>query len=271
MPELPEVETVVRGLRSKITNKAITDVTVFRSTPVQSLPDDQFCRLLTGRIIRKVTRRAKYLIFHLEPELYLIGHLRMTGKFIVSPILPKPGKYQRVWFHLDDLLMIYEDVRCLGTLEICENLEKHPKIQKLGVEPLSQDFNATYLQQCFHKAHREIKSVLLDQSKIAGIGNIYASEILFDIGIHPQKQAGLLTFGELKNLVLSTQKILRKAIRENGTSISDFRRVDDKTGAFQNFLQVYARDGQSCRKCNTVIKRIVQQQRSSFYCPQCQQ
>lgn len=271
MPELPEVETVVRGLQSSIPETTITAVTVFRDNAIRPLAEDEFAEQLIGRSIQKVTRRAKYLIFHLDPELYMLAHLRMTGKFIVTSPIDAPGKHHRVWFELGaDLLMIFDDMRCFGTLELVKSLKDWPKLEKLGVEPLSQELTVPYLKGCFAKSTNSIKNLLLDQSKIAGIGNIYASEILFDAQIDPMREGKSIKTKEYQRIIQATQEILETAIHKNGTSISDFRQVDEKTGEFQNFLKVYDKTEKPCPRCSTPIQRIVQQQRSSFYCPSCQ-
>ncbi len=272
MPELPEVETVVRGLQKSVVSQQITSVQVFRNNAITPLSSELFTQRLTGCTIETVTRRGKYLIFQLKPQLCLLAHLRMTGKFIVTSLLPQPHKHHRVWFQLGhQQLMIFDDMRCFGTLELVESLEQAKKLQQLGIEPLSAKLTLNHLKNCFNKSSTTIKSLLLDQTKVAGIGNIYASEILFDAKISPLRTGNQLSIQELKNLKKSIQKILKAAIDKNGTSISDFRKVDEKTGEFQNFLKVYGKNELACSHCSTPIQRIIQQQRSSFFCPSCQQ
>lgn len=271
MPELPEVETVVRGLQKAVTECQITDVQVFRENPITPLSTDVFCQQLIGKTIESVTRRAKYIIFHLQPELYLLAHLRMTGKFIVTQPLAEPHKHHRVWFQLgQDALMIFEDMRCFGTLELVPSLDDCSKLTQLGVEPLSSALTVQHLQQCFLNSSTSVKNLLLDQKKVVGVGNIYASEVLFDSKISPLRKGQDLSSTDIKKMIHSIKKILKKAIQKNGTSISDFRKVDEKTGEFQNFLKVYGKTEKPCPKCSTPIQRIKQQQRSSFYCPTCQ-
>jgi formamidopyrimidine-DNA glycosylase len=195
----------------------------------------------------------------------------MTGKFIVSDPLPEPTKYNRVWFNLESgRQMIFDDIRCFGTLEVYDDLADSKSLQKLGIEPLSKAMTLGYLKKNLESSKREIKSVLLDQKIIAGLGNIYVSEILFHSRIHPQRSAGSINEREWSLIIKYTKYILQEAIKNNGTTISDFRRVDDKTGAFQQFLQVYDKKEQPCTECRTPIQRIVQQQRSTFFCPECQ-
>ena len=191
MPELPEVETVVRELREEICGDIFSSVKIFRSNPIIQGDLDAFQEQLNGRKILNVTRRAKYLIFHLEPGSYLVAHLRMTGKFIVSEPLPEPTKYNRVWFNLKSgRLMIFDDIRCFGTLEVCGDLADSKSLQKLGIEPLSTAMTPGYFNKHLAASKREIKSVLLDQKIIAGLGNIYVSEILFRSRINPQRSTG---------------------------------------------------------------------------------
>ena len=271
MPELPEVETIARELNSQITGKIITGLHVFRDRSISPLNSEQFTQLLIGKTIQKVTRRAKYLIFCLMPQQYLIAHLRMTGKFILVSAPSAPEKHHRVWFHLgEEMLMIFDDPRCFGTLEIVNSLDSWAKWSKIGVEPLSTNLTTTYLRQCTSKTSRPIKQFLLDQSQIAGIGNIYASEILFNANISPKRPAQSLKNNDIQNLLQSIQLILKQAISKNGTSINNFRKVDNKTGEFQNFLKVYDKANQPCSDCGIPIQRIVQQQRSTYYCPKCQ-
>ena len=272
MPELPEVETVVRGLNDTVVAHQITAVQVFRNDLIAPVSPQVFSKRLQGRTIQAVTRRAKYLLFHLEPTLWLLAHLRMTGKFIVTPPLPKPEKHHRLWFHLNNnLLIVFNDLRCFGTLELVESLADCQKLNELGVEPLSQKLTVDYLNKTFRPSPSPIKNLLLNQKKIVGIGNIYAAEILFEAQISPLRRGADLSHNDLKKLIRSTKKILKAAIEKNGTSISDFRRVDEQTGVFQEFLKVYGKAHQPCVRCATPIQRIVQQQRSSFYCPSCQQ
>ena len=271
MPELPEVETVVRELREEVCGDAISSIEIFRKNPIVQGDLDAFQEKLCGFTFLDVTRRAKFLIFHLQPERYLIAHLRMTGKFIVSDPPAEPSKYNRVWFHLKSgRLLIFDDIRCFGTLEVYDKLADSKSLIKLGIEPLSVEMNPNFFIKRMASSKREIKPVLLDQKIVVGLGNIYVSEILFRSRIHPQHVAGKLLKKDWTKIIMYTQSILEEAIKNNGTTISDFRRVDDKTGEFQNFLQVYGKNNQACPVCNVPIQRIVQQQRSTFFCPECQ-
>lgn len=271
MPELPEVETIRRELDARITGRRIEKITIFRDDALGRVSRRTFRESLTGRTFRECARRGKFLVFALEQERYLIAHLRMTGKFALSPPLAAPHVHHRLWFHLDDgSLLVYQDLRCFGTLEVAGRLDDSPSLARLGIDPLSRTFNAAWLRSALAASRTPLKHWLLDQTKIAGLGNIYASEILFAAGISPEIPARSVRPDAVEQLVRESRRILRKAIRKNGTTISDFRRVDEKMGEFQSFLKVYGKAGGPCPRCRTTIVRIRQQQRSTFFCPTCQ-
>ena len=268
MPELPEVETIVNELRHKISGLQIKQCEVYRDNIIAG-DQQQFVSTVTGKRIETISRRGKYLIFQLSSPWRMIVHLRMTGKFICDNQL-LPQRHNRLCFLLsDDSYLIYSDMRCFGTFELCSE-EEHPKLNSLGPEPLSKEFTPRLLRQTLQKRKTNIKDFLLDQRNLAGLGNIYASEILFDARIHPETPTQLLQKEDVSRLYTSIGRILKKAIRHNGTTISDYRQVDDKTGAFQHFLKVYGKENQPCRSCGQNIQKIKQNQRSSFFCPACQ-
>ncbi len=271
MPELPEVETVVRELNKEICGDSISAVEIFRSNPIIQGDLDVFQNQLEGRTFKQISRRAKYLIFHLIPSGYMVAHMRMTGKFIVCSPIDVPSKYNRVWFHLSSgKMMIFDDVRCFGTLEVYQKLSDSKSLNKLGIEPLSENLTVNYFKSKVSASKREVKSILLDQQIIAGLGNIYVSEILFRSRISPLRITQTISQKEWAHIIKHTQSVLKDAIENNGTTISDFRRVDDKTGKFQQFLKVYDKKDQPCTNCGIPIQRIIQQQRSTFFCSKCQ-
>ena len=271
MPELPEVETIARELDARLPGRRIEGVTVFRADALGGESPERFERALVGRAITRCFRRGKFLLFHLLPERYLVAHLRMTGKFALSESLREPLPYQRLWFALDNgQVLIFQDLRCFGTLEVVDALSDSPSLAKLGVEPLSREFTSAWLKQALAGSRAPLKHWLMDQRKVAGLGNIYVSEILYAAGLDPKCPAGRLKLEQIARLHAVTRRILRLAIKKNGTTIRDFRRVDEHSGEFQNFLQVYGKAGAPCPRCETPIRRIVQQQRSTFYCPSCQ-
>lgn len=270
MPELPEVETIARGLQEQITGDSIESLVILRSQPMLSQDPDVFETALLGRRFCNVSRRAKYLIFELEPQAYLVSHLRMTGKWVVAPEANESAS-NRMIFHLKShRKLIYQDIRCLGKLEVVSSLKNIPALERLGIEPLSSDLTEEVLAHLLRQSVRPIKPFLMDPQKIVGIGNIYASEILFRTKIDPRRSTQQISFEEQRRLFKVIRDVLQEAIEQNGTSISDFRQVDDKKGSFQNFLQVYGKAHQACPLCEEPILRIVQSQRSSFYCPHCQ-
>lgn len=275
MPELPEVETIVRELNRTVIGRRIEGVRIFRGDALGDQPRAEFRRRLIGRTIGAVLRRGKFLVFRLEPAMHLVGHLRMTGKFVFipasAPARSRRTPHHRVWFELNggDLLA-FQDPRCFGTLAALKRPEAWPGLAKLGPEPLSPHFSAGVLGAALAESRAPLKHWLMDQTRVAGLGNIYAAEILFAARLSPLVPAGGLAPAQVARLHRAMRRVLRRAIGKNGTTISDFRRVDDQTGEFQRFLKVYGRAGQPCTACETPIVAIRQQQRSTFYCPRCQ-
>ncbi len=268
MPELPEVQSVANGLQSVVGQK-IDQVHVLRQRPLGKLGIDEFCKALEGTSIVSVSRRAKYLLFKLSLQNVMAVHLRMTGKFVLLHEQEALDSWTRIQFILGNQQVLnFHDKRCLGTVELFDSMEHFEQQKPLGIEPLQ--VKERELKQLLQNSASPIKTWLLDQTKLTGIGNIYASEILFDAKISPLRQAKSLQKNEVHSLFQSIQHILNHAIKCNGTSISDFRGVDEKTGEFQNFLKVYGRKGQTCQVCQIPLICIRQQQRSSFYCPACQ-
>ncbi len=271
MPELPEVQTVVTELHESILNSIIKSCHVLRSN-VLNVNEKHFAERMIERRIVDVTRKGKFILFRMDPPGYLIAHLKMTGKFIVASKYRSHHPHDRVFFILDDnRKLIFNDVRCFGRLGIYDDIDAHPGLGKLGWEPWNNNLTSRNLRHILKRKDVAIKNLLLDQSVIAGIGNIYASEILFDARISPSRKSKALSLRELEQLIRSTRSILKKAIVHNGTSISDYTRVDEKTGDFQNFLKVYGKAGSKCVGCgHHTISKIKQNQRSTFLCHHCQ-
>ncbi len=273
MPELPEVETIVRQLRTNIIRLKIRQIEILRTA--QWKDPEMAVRILTGNQFMDVRRRAKFILFDLADGHRLIIHLRMTGKLIWSAPPYAQDKFTRTIFHFEDgNQMLFNDTRALGRLEVLAPDQYSKSLEQLGIEPLSDDFNRIALQNLLSKSKLEIKDFLLDQKKIAGIGNIYASEILFRSRIHPKKTANSLTSYEVKNLFRAIPEVLSEAVSRMGTtlgsSISDYRTVYNTDGDFQLFLRVYDREGEACCTCGHPIVRIVQKTRSSYFCEKCQ-
>ncbi|PCI29894.1 MAG: DNA-formamidopyrimidine glycosylase [SAR324 cluster bacterium] len=270
MPELPEVQTIVNDLAPEISQQKILGCAIHRESVLRTAPQE-FVRIVVGAKFVSVKRVGKYILFSLDERGWLLAHLRMTGKFILQQAPIKVHPHDRVVFALENgKSLIFSDVRCFGTLEHLSTLEDHIGLNRQGWDPWSSHLTASSLRQRLEKRRSPIKTVLLDQTLIAGLGNIYAAEILFDAAIDPQSKANSLSLHQLKQLVFSIRKILDLALIHNGTSISDYRRVDDQTGEFQHFLKVYGKTGTACVRCSTLIIRIKQNQRSTFLCPHCQ-
>jgi len=271
MPELPEVETVVRELNRTLPGRRVRRVEVFRADALGAVRPETFAAALAGRGFGPVGRHGKFLLFRLEPAGFLVAHLRMTGKFILSGPLPAPHPHHRVWFHLEDgQTLVFQDMRCFGTLACVERLEDVPGLARLGLDPLAPAFTPAWLAGALAESRAPLKHWLMDQTHLAGLGNIYACEVLFRSGLSPKRKARRVRPGEARRLHRAIRAILAQAIRKNGTTISDFQRVDEKFGEFQKFLKVYGREGEPCPACGAAIRRMPQQQRSTFYCAACQ-
>ncbi len=266
MPELPEVETVLNGVAKELKGKEIRGLDCFYPGTVvrdPELPDQIFpAKFLTHR------RRGKYMILELEGGISVIVHLRMTGKLVTDRAMTGESAHERACFLLSGREKLhFIDIRTFGKIVLCrtENLGKF--MPALGLEPLSEEFDGLYLREILRGRKTPIKNALLDQKLIAGLGNIYACEILYRAKIDPRAPSGQLTLPKLRKLAAETKSVLKEAISMNGTSISDFRRVDDKTGQFQNFLRVYQKN--LCPKGHKIAK-LKQGGRGTFYCHVCQ-
>ena len=271
MPELPEVETVARALAPVLTGRTVVRVELF--SPALRTPLSPLETSLPGRTVRQVFRRARYLIAPLDNGTALVIHLGMTGVIRVeAPSVPR-RKHEHVFLHLDNgSVFRFEDVRRFGELEI------HPvgkgglpeRFAAFGPEPLSPGFTAEYLQEQSRGRKTAVKSFLMDNAVGAGIGNIYAAETLFAAGIDPRREAGTLNSEQCRALVKCARRILREAIRQGGTTISDFKHVDGSEGKFSVRLQVYGKSGEKCPCCGTKLQCVKIGGRSSVFCPRCQ-
>ncbi len=272
MPELPEVETVVRQLLycGRMLNNPITGVKIFRPQRWINYPAEKIEERLMGRSFKNISRRAKFIIFSVDDNSELIIHLRMTGKLMCLENPIDDPYIREVFYFADGSQLLFIDTRTLGRLYFKESSEKLPVLERLGIEPLSFQFTREKLQALLNHCNLDMKSFLMDQSKIAGIGNIYASEILYLCRINPQRNTRSITAEEIDQLYEIIPEILNRSIKFKGTTIADFRNAENQTGEFQKYLQVYGNNGESCPICQTQIQRIVQKQRSTFFCPNCQ-
>jgi formamidopyrimidine-DNA glycosylase len=273
MPELPEVETIVRGLKTFVPGKTVRRLEVRHAKVAARHGTQAFQNLLTGQTFTGVERRGKFLHFRFSSGFSLVVHLRMTGKFIVHTHGPVPDHphIRLVFLFTDRTALIYSDLRIFGSFGVYRPEERIPEFECLGRDPVTEKIPAEwFLSQCRQRSI-PVKVLLLDQKVLCGIGNIYACEALFRARIDPRLPARKITLKQAALLLREIRAILKLAIRHNGTSVSDFRNVDDKTGGFQKLLKVYGREGQACPRCRrTTIRRIKQAQRSTYFCPKCQ-
>lgn len=273
MPELPEVETIRRTLEYLVLEKEIKDVIVHWPKIIQH-PDDieYFKQLLTGETIRSLRRRGKFLLFYLD-HYVLVSHLRMEGKYRVVPESEPIDKHTHVIFQFTDGTELrYNDVRKFGTMHVFpigEELKVQPLI-KLGPDPFDENYTLDYVKEKLKRTTRNIKATLLDQSIIAGLGNIYVDEVLFLSQIHPEKCANELTDEEIKTIWENVRFVIEKAVEKGGTTIRSYVNGEGEMGMFQQELYVYAQDKKPCKHCGTEIVKLRVAGRGTHICPKCQ-
>lgn len=285
MPELPEVETIRSDLEAGAVGKTIKKIEIKKERLVKN-DASVFRTALKGNSFASAERIGKLLIFPLSRgDKYLLIHLKMTGQLIYCTgenviagghSLPKiqgclPNKYSHVYFVFeDDSHLFFNDMRTFGYLKLASETELAQVKSRFGPEPLSREFTLDYLQKLLARRQTRIKAVLLDQKAIAGIGNIYADEILFRAGILPQRHAFSLTEAEVKKLYNSIKYIIRLAIKHRGTTFNDYVDANGNIGDFGRLLKVYGRAGEKCRSCGSKIEKTKVAQRGTYYCPECQ-
>lgn len=282
MPELPEVETVRRGLAPVMEGARIARALINRPDLRWPFPPEMSARL-TGAKVERLRRRSKYLLADLDRGESLLIHLGMSGRMLVSgdPLgrfvhaHPAAEKHDHVVLDMDNGARItFNDPRRFGAMDLLPTTgaEAHPLLAKLGPEPLGNEFSQSHLVEALRGRNTPIKSALLDQRIVAGLGNIYVCEALFRAGIAPTRKAGRIAEGRVAGLVPIIRDVLSEAIDAGGSSLRDFRQADGELGYFQHSFDVYGREGDACRRegCDGQIRRIVQAGRSSFYCRQCQ-
>jgi len=268
MPELPEVETTVRLLRPDVVGATIEKVSVFWERTVGRPSVTAFRRGLAGRTITAVSRRAKYLVFHLDDGRLMSGHLRMTGRFTVGEERKPP--HARVAMQFDDgRWFVFSDVRKFGRLGLGDTLDD--LLPPLGPEPLTDALDGDWLATALRRRKRLLKPLLLDQAFVAGLGNIYVDESLHRAGLHPLRSAHTVTRSQAHDLCAIIKDVLGSAIVAEGSSFDTFYRTPEgNPGAFQDEFFVYGRDGKPCRGCGTTIKKLLVGQRGTHVCPKCQ-
>ncbi|NLZ92668.1 MAG: bifunctional DNA-formamidopyrimidine glycosylase/DNA-(apurinic or apyrimidinic site) lyase [Firmicutes bacterium] len=273
MPELPEVETIRRGLEQVLPGREIANVDVRYSGSIKKPTAKEFMAKLPGRRILELGRRGKYLQFFLDDNSVLIIHLRMTGKLIFSHKPLAVDKHTHVIFTFTDQTTLhFNDIRKFGTIYWLP-VKRQCEIKGLaclGPEPLSEDFCTDYMAEILAKKKSSIKAVLLNQEFVAGLGNIYADEALFRAKIQPQRAAASITHKEAAALYTAICNVLQEAIDYRGTTMSDYRDATGAYGQFQQLLRGYRRSGKPCLVCGTPIERVVVAGRGTHYCPHCQ-
>ncbi len=292
MPELPEVETVRRGIAPALEGRRIRAAEARRADLRWPLPE-RMAERLAGRRVLALRRRSKYILADLDDGWSWLIHLGMTGRFTVGPIAgpravvggfahatpaDRPadalGVHDHVVVETDAARLVYNDVRRFGAMDLCrtEALEAHKLLAALGPEPLGDGFHAAYLAEAFAGKATSVKAALLDQRIVAGLGNIYVCEALHRAGVSPRRLAGGLSRARIARLADAIRGVLIEAIAAGGSSLRDYRQADGALGYFQHAFAVYGRADAACRAegCSGEIKRIVQTGRSTFYCPRCQ-
>ena len=272
MPELPEVETVKETLKRKVLNKTIKDVRVIYPNIIENVDTNIFIDKLKNQTIVDISRRGKWLIFHLN-DYYLLSHLRMEGKYFIKESEEEITKHQHVIFDFtDNLSLRYNDTRKFGRMYLVDKdkLEEAKPIKELGLEPWDKKLNISYLRDKYKSKRLPIKTVILDQGIITGIGNIYADEILFLSKINPYTPCHKLNDKDLKNIIKNTKITLEKAIQEGGTTIRSYTSDEGITGLFQNNLYVHCREKEKCLTCKSIILKTRIGGRGTYYCPKCQ-
>jgi formamidopyrimidine-DNA glycosylase len=276
VPELPEVESLRQMLERSLVGRRFRSATI-REARLRRAVSDDLPASIADRRIESVGRRAKYLLIELTGNLVLMVHLGMSGSlthrrrcFDSTQFNPR---HDHIEFELDDgSLLVYNDPRRFGLIKIVlrAELDSIPELRYLGPEPLGLDFNPDYLWRVTRRRSTAIKNLLMDQRIVAGVGNIYASEILFRAAVRPARRAGRLTRNEAVRIVAATGEVLREAIRCCGTTFRSYRDSRGQPGRFARFLRVYDREGRPCLQCGTIIRALVLGQRSTYYCPRCQ-
>ncbi|GAF35975.1 DNA-formamidopyrimidine glycosylase [Lentilactobacillus farraginis] len=272
MPELPEVETVRRGLTELVAGSRIKTVEVLYPKMV-NLPAVDFEKALQNKEIVKIDRRGKYLFIRINGGLTIVSHLRMEGKYDVEPEGTPFNKHTHIVFHLTDGRQLrYNDTRKFGRMNLVQTGQEMmvAGLKTIGPEPTEKDLTLAYMTKVFGKSRKIIKPFLLDQSKIAGLGNIYADEVLWLSKINPKQPVNTLSLQELKRLRKNIIDEIQRAIAGHGTTVHSYSTAYGEAGNFQNHLNVYGHQGEPCPRCGTPIEKIKLAQRGTHFCPTCQ-
>lgn len=269
---MPEVETVRRGLIAQVKGRKITNVEI-RYQNLITGDVDQFKEFVTGATITDIGRRAKFLLIHLDNGYTIISHLRMEGRYRISADPSAIDKHSHAIFTLDNgQKMIYNDVRKFGRMQLwnTDDLENNKSIQKLGPEPLSAAFTFNDLKPRIMRHRKDIKTVLLDQSVMSGLGNIYVDEVLWKVKVHPETPANHLNDTDIQNIIEVSNEEMEKAIASGGSTVRSYVDATGHKGNMQNSLKVYGKEGTPCPRCGTDIEKIKVGGRGTHFCPKCQ-
>ena len=273
MPELPEVETIKRNMESLISGLTFKSINLIMPKVIRTPESQEFIENLCGKKVKKIGRRGKYLIIYLSDHFILVIHLRMTGKLIYEPPGTLPAKHTHVIFKFDnDCELHYSDIRQFGRMALMEadRMDTWPGLKNLGVEPLSEVFTRDFLKKELKRRRTKIKPLLLDQTFIAGLGNIYTDEALHRARINPEKSGSNLDSREVARLYLAIKEVLEQGIANRGTTLRDYVDGTGQSGLNQLSLKVYGREGDPCSICGQIIERMRLGGRSTYYCPKCQ-
>ena len=273
MPELPEVETVKEALNQTVKGQTIKEIELRYEPMIKNMSADEFKEKLINQTIQEVSRRGKYLVFHFD-DYQLLSHLRMEGKYFYVDSDFELNPHVHVIFTLENgKRLLYQDTRKFGTYHLYDkaiDLETTAPFQVLGLEPFATEFTPSYVKEKIQNKKKPIKSLLLDQTLVCGLGNIYVDEVLYRARLHPLTSSSELTDKDIENVVKYTVEVLARAIELGGTTIRTFRSSHGVSGTFQNELLVHQRKGENCYECHTPIEKIKVGGRGTYFCPTCQ-
>ena len=273
MPELPEVETVKEALNQTVKGQTIKEIELRYEPMVKNMSAAEFKEKLINQTIQAVSRRGKYLVFHFD-DYQLLSHLRMEGKYFYVDSDFELNPHVHVIFTLENgKRLLYQDTRKFGTYHLYDkaiDLETTAPFQVLGLEPFATEFTPSYVKEKIQNKKKQIKSLLLDQTVVCGLGNIYVDEVLYRARLHPLTSSSELTDKDIENVVKYTVEVLARAIELGGTTIRTFRSSHGVSGTFQNELLVHQRKGENCYECHTPIEKIKVGGRGTYFCPTCQ-
>lgn len=273
MPELPEVETVKEALNQTVKGQTIKEIELRYEPMVKNMSADEFKEKLINQTIQEVSRRGKYLVFHFD-DYQLLSHLRMEGKYFYVDSDFELNPHVHVIFTLENgKRLLYQDTRKFGTYHLYDkaiDLETTAPFKVLGLEPFATEFTPSYVKEKIQNKKKPIKSLLLDQTVVCGLGNIYVDEVLYRARLHPLTSSSELTDKDIENVVKYTVEVLARAIELGGTTIRTFSSSHGVSGTFQNELLVHQRKGENCYECHTPIEKIKVGGRGTYFCPTCQ-